>query len=156
MAGRAEVEGLTHEQLAGWRAFLRAHARVMERLERELEDGHGMALSWYDVLVQLSEAPAGRLRMNDLARAVLLSRAGLTRLVDRMASAGMVEREACEQDRRGTFVVMTPDGRSALRRAAPLHLRGVQEHFTDLVTAAELETLEAALGRIASRLEDTR
>ena len=150
------MQRITDEEMAGWRAFLRAHARVMERLERELDDERGMPLTWYDVLVQLSETSDGRLRMNDLARAVLLSRAGLTRLVDRMVGAGMVKREACEQDRRGTFVVMTPQGKAAISNAAPVHLRGVQEHFTSVLSGAEVRTLESALGRVATRLESER
>lgn len=128
--------------------FLAAHARVTETLEKELAEAAGLPLGWYDVLVQLDEAPGGRLRMHDLARAVLLSRAGLTRLVDRMCAAGFVGREACESDRRGRFVTLTAAGREALCAAAPVHLRGVYEHFSAHLSAAEGEGLRAALGRV--------
>jgi DNA-binding MarR family transcriptional regulator len=140
-------------ELAAWRAFLTAHARVSEVLERELMAARGLPLTWYDVLVQLEEAPGGRLRMHDLAAAVLLSRAGLTRLVDRMAGAGLVRRAACEEDRRGTYVELTREGREALAAAAPVHLEGIERHFTGHLTPEETAALRTALGRIADRLE---
>ena len=142
--------------MGAWRAFLTAHARVGEVLERELEAECGLPLTWYDVLVQLSEAPSQRLRMHDLAHAVLLSRAGLTRLVDRMTAAGLVERVACEEDRRGVFVALTPAGVKRLRAAAPAHLRGVATHFTGHLSEAEADTLRATLMRIATAAEATR
>ncbi|MCC6381287.1 MAG: MarR family transcriptional regulator [Dehalococcoidia bacterium] len=135
-------------ELAAWRAFLAAHARVTETLEKELEEAAGLPLGWYDVLVQLDESEAGRLRMHDLARAVLLSRAGLTRLVDRMCAAGLVAREACESDRRGRFVALTAAGREALHRAAPAHLAGVYEHFSAHLSPAQAESLRAVLERV--------
>jgi DNA-binding MarR family transcriptional regulator len=138
--------------IAAWRAFLTAHARVTEVLERELMAERGMPLTWYDVLVQLAEAPDQRLRMNDLARRVLLSRAGLTRLVDRLVSAGLVERVPCPDDRRGTFVALTPEGRRANLDAAPVHLRGVHEHFTRHLSEAELAAIEGSLGRVLAKL----
>ncbi len=83
----------------------------------------------YDVLVQLVEADGGRLRMQDLADRVVFSRSGLTRLVDRMVSEGLVTRERCDDDRRGTFASITAAGRARLRQASGVHLRGVAEHF---------------------------
>ena len=139
-------------QMAAWRAFLTAHARVTERLEHELAVERDLPLAWYDVLVQLSEAPARRLRMHDLARAVLLSRAGLTRLVDRMTTAGFVERTPCEEDRRGTYVAMTDEGRDALANAAPVHLRGIAEHFSGLLCETETAALEGIMRRVVEAL----
>ena len=135
-------------ELAAWRSFLEAHSRLTGILERELEAGRGLPLTWYDVLVQLSEAPGQQLRMHGLANAVLLSRAGLTRLVDRMAAAGLVERVACEQDRRGTFVHLTAQGEQTLREAAPIHLRGVAEHFVAPLTPADVAAIDAACRRL--------
>lgn len=140
-------------ELKAWRAFLTAHARVLEVLERELEEERGMPLSWYDVLVQLAEAPENRLRMHDLARLVLLSRAGLTRLVDRMGAAGLVERIPCENDRRGTYVAMTREGREALAKAAPVHLRGIEEHFARYLEPGEAETLAAVFCRVLAGVD---
>ncbi len=114
-----------------------------------------MALSWYDVLVQLSEAQDNQLRMHELAHAVLLSRAGLTRMVDRMTVAEFVERIPCPEDRRGMYVHMTSRGRRALDTASPVHLRGIQRHFTRVLDARQLKTLETALDRVVRAASDT-
>ncbi|MFN0096444.1 MAG: MarR family winged helix-turn-helix transcriptional regulator [Dehalococcoidia bacterium] len=136
------------DQVAAWRTFLEAHARVTAELAAELEAEAGLPLTWYDVLVQLSEAPDHRLRITDLANRVLLSKAGLSRLVDRMAETGMVARQPCPEDRRGTFVQMTEAGQRALERAAPIHLRGVAEHFTGRMGAEELKLVAEALAKV--------
>lgn len=135
--------------LAAWRAFLEAHARVTARLERELQAGHGLSLAWYDVLVQLNEAPGHCLRMTELAGGVLLSKSGLTRLVDRMVAGGLVERAHDATDRRGVVVSLSGAGLARLRETAPTHLRGVQEHFAGCLSETEASTLALALGRIA-------
>ena len=96
--------------MRAWRLFLEVHARVVNRLELELREETGMPLTWYDVLVQLSEAPEHKLRMQELARRVLISKSGLTRLVDRLCAAGYVERESDPEDGRGTLAVMTRAG----------------------------------------------
>ena len=134
--------------LAAWRSLLEAHATVVELLARELEDERGLSLGWYEVLLQLAQAPGGRLRMQDLAQSVLLSKSGLTRLIDRMEGDGLVGRERCPSDRRGAFAVLTPAGRTVFRRAAPVHLRGVQEHFARHLDGAEAELLRACLARV--------
>ncbi len=140
---------LTSPQYLAWRAFLEAHARVTEVLARELREEEDLPLTWYDVMVHLSEAPEHRLRMQDLAEAVLLSKSGLTRLVDRMQKAGLLSREACPSDRRGTFALLTDRGLATLRAAAPTHVRGVQEHFAAHLTDEEAATLTAVLRRVA-------
>ena len=140
-------------QLAAWRTFLEAHARVIEVLSRELRERTDLPLSWYDVLVHLSEAPDGQLRMQELADAVLLSKSGLTRLIDRMQRDGLVTRSACPDDRRGTFAQLTTEGRDRLRNAAPTHLQGVREHFADLFDDDEARQLDALLRRVAQGRE---
>jgi DNA-binding MarR family transcriptional regulator len=136
------------ERLQVWRLLLQVHARLVDVLGDELEAEVGMPLSWYDVLLNLHEAPGGALRMNDLADAVLLSRSGLTRLVDRLVSAGLVQRQVCASDRRGALAALTPDGLTALRRAAPVHLRGVQARFTSQIGDDELPVVQAVLDRV--------
>lgn len=138
---------LSDEEMAAWRAFLRAQSTVLGALERELEAERGLPIAFYDVLVVLSEA-GGRLRMAQLADQVVLSRSGVTRLVDRMERAGFVERQRCPSDRRGTEAVITADGRKALRQSWPVHARGVAEHFAQHLDANELKVLTAALGRM--------
>jgi DNA-binding MarR family transcriptional regulator len=137
-------------QLAAWRRLLEAHATVTELLERELVAERGLPLSRYDVLLNLAEAPGGRLRMQELSASVLLSKSGLSRLVDRMVEAGLVRRERCQDDRRGWFAVLTDQGRSTLRRAAPVHLRGIHEHFARHLDQAEVEALTAALSKVVA------
>lgn len=136
------------ERMAAWRALIEAHGALLCRLEQELEAERGLPLSWYEVLLRLSAAEGGRLRMSELAGSVLLSRSGVTRLVDRMERAGLVRRETCPSDRRGAFAALTPAGKAALRRAAPVHLRGIEEHFARYITDEEARVLASALGRV--------
>jgi DNA-binding MarR family transcriptional regulator len=134
--------------LRAWEAFLRAHATVVRRLEAELLAEHDLPLAWYDVLVQLAQAADRQLRMSELADRVLLSRSGVTRLVDRMAADGLVARQSCPTDQRGTLAVLTPAGLDRLRAASGTHLRGVREHVTDRLTDEELSTLAGLLSRL--------
>lgn len=137
-------------RLAAWRTFLRAHTRVVRELERELQANRGMALTDYDVLVQLAAAEERRLRMSELADALLLSRSGVTRLVDRLVADGMVERITCESDRRGQWASLTDAGYQRLRDATPTHLEGVREHFLDRLSAGELAQLQRMLDRVVA------
>jgi DNA-binding MarR family transcriptional regulator len=136
-------------RLDAWRAFLRAHAVLTDTLDRELQAERELPLAWYDVLVSLSEADDGRLRMRDLAERVMLSRSGLTRLVDRMVTAGLVSRRPDPDDRRGTLACLTDEGMHTLRRAAPVHLRGVQEHFARHLRDDEVQVVHDAMQRIS-------
>ena len=135
-------------RLGAWSAFLRAHARVVRELERELQAEQRMALTDYDVLVQLATAQDRRLRMSELADRLLLSRSGATRLVDRLVAQGLVERVMCDVDRRGQWASLTDAGVDRLRQASPTHLRGVAEHFLDRLSADELAGLERAFTRL--------
>jgi DNA-binding MarR family transcriptional regulator len=114
-------------------------------LEAELIEKEDMSLAEFDVLIQLGIAPDRRLRMTELSERVRLSRSGLTRLVDRMAQAGLVKRARCGSDRRGTFATLTPAGASRLRRARPVHFRGIREHFGKRLSAAQLAAVAEAL-----------
>lgn len=146
----ATITSVPPAQLAAWRAFLEAHTYTTEILSRELKEEQDLPLSWYDVLVHLHEADDHQLRMQELADRVLLSKSGLTRLIDRMEREGLVLRRACPSDRRGTFAELTDHGIATLRRSAPTHLRGVREHFTSLLSDEEAEILESALDRVAA------
>ena len=147
-SGSGETLGLTEPRLAAWRAFLNAHATLIDVLERELAAAECLPLSSYDVLLALAEAPDPRRRMHELASAVVLSRSGLTRLVDRLEAEGLLRREACPTDRRGAFAVLTADGLAALRRAWPIYARGIAEHFARHLDDAEARTLTEALERV--------
>ncbi|MCH7746395.1 MAG: MarR family transcriptional regulator [Chloroflexi bacterium] len=133
--------------MSAWRAFLQAYSTVMRTLEREMQENDGLPLSWYDILAHLDDTPEGRIRMQSLADSILLSRSGLTRMVDRMVEAGLVTRETCPEDRRGTYAVITPDGRAAFRRAMPGHIQGIQEHFLRHMNEEDVHALHNALSK---------
>ncbi len=140
-------------RLSAWRAFLRAHARAVRELERELQTEEQLALTDYDVLVQLATAGERRLRMSELADALLLSRSGATRLIDRLVAEGLVERVSCESDRRGQWAALTPVGYDRLRHASPTHLRGVATHFLDRLSTVDLAALERMLAPVSADQE---
>lgn len=129
-------------ELASWRSFLRAHAGITKLLESELEIEQRLSLAAYDVLVQLSEAPEHRLRMTELADAVLLSRSGVTRLVGRLETVGLVARAKVAADGRGVTAQLTDAGYERLRIAATTHLRGILRHFADRLETDDLADLE--------------
>ncbi|MFI6736836.1 MarR family winged helix-turn-helix transcriptional regulator [Nonomuraea sp. NPDC050451] len=141
-------EGLTAEELAVWRMLQRAQVRITRHLEAELLVAHDLPLASYEVLVQLAEAPERRLRMNDLAGRVLLSRSGLTRLIDRLQRDGLVSREACADDARGLFAVLTDAGAERLAEATPTYLRGVRSQFLDLLGPEEITRVRAMVARL--------
>jgi DNA-binding MarR family transcriptional regulator len=138
--------------IGAWRSFLTAHARVTRRLDEELQAAHGLSLAEYDALLQIAHAPGRRVRMNVLAERVILSRSGITRLVDRLEAAGSVERAACSTDARGQEAVLTPLGLDRLRAAATTHLAGVRRYFLGRLDETALAGLEASLGRVADPL----
>ncbi|HLW80333.1 MAG TPA: MarR family transcriptional regulator [Terriglobia bacterium] len=144
MAGKLKKRGLV-----AWRAFLTAHALVLERIDRDLVDAGVLPLTWYDVLYTLYLGPGRRRRMADLAQAVLLSRSGLTRLVDRIEKKRLLRREMCPSDRRGAFAVLTGKGLDALRQTWPVYAHGIQRHFAGPLSEAEVRTLARSLARLA-------
>ncbi|WP_214412765.1 MarR family winged helix-turn-helix transcriptional regulator [Sphaerisporangium fuscum] len=139
---------ITPQQLIVWRMLQRAQVRITRSLETELLSSHDLAPAAYDVLLQLSEAPGRRLRMNDLADRVLLSRSGLTRLIDRLQRDRLVQREACTSDARGLFAVLTKAGEDRLAEATPTYLRAVRGRFLDLLDEEELRQCSAILAKL--------
>jgi DNA-binding MarR family transcriptional regulator len=145
------VPELTEQHLAAWRGLLNAHATAVGAIERDLDAAGYIPLTWYDVLVALSEAPGQRLRLHELADSVVLSRSGLTRLVDRLEAAGLLCREACPTDRRGAFAVLTDEGRATLLRTWPAYARGIADYFARYLSTEEADAVAAALERVARR-----
>ena len=140
---------LSAAELAVWRTMLRAQAQISRRLQADLLARHGLALGSYEVLMHLGEAAGGRLRMNDLADRVLLSRSGLTRLVDRLQRDGLVVRQSCADDARGLYAALTDAGRGRLADATPTYRRGVREHVLSRLDEPDLRTLGQLLDRLA-------
>ena len=141
---------LDARELRAWRGLLRVHAQLSKALDAQLEAAHGLQLTSYEVLMYLSDAEGGRMRMNDLAASVLLSRSGLTRLVDRLERDGYLERCSCAHDARGAFAVLTPAGREKLEAARVTHLAGVRELFLSHFSSDELDVLGDAWDRVLS------
>ena len=136
------------DRIEPWRLFLQAHSALVDALEDDLRAELDLPLTWYEVLLHLAAAPGGRLRMTDLAESLLLSKSGVTRLVDRLETAGLVERGVCASDRRGLFAVLTPKGRALYRKAAPVHLRGVEDLFVERLTATERRAITTGLRKV--------
>ncbi|MFG2005876.1 MarR family winged helix-turn-helix transcriptional regulator [Spirillospora sp. NPDC048911] len=136
-------------ELTVWRTLLRAQVQISRRLQADLLADHDLALASYDVLMHLGEAPAGRLRMNDLADRVLLSRSGLTRLVDRLQREGLVCRESCSSDARGLFAVLTPAGGARLAAATPTYQQGVRDYVLSRLDEDDLRQFGHILDKLA-------
>jgi DNA-binding MarR family transcriptional regulator len=131
-------------EMAAWAGFLRAHTRLVGVLDDELTREHGLPLSSYDVLIHLDSAEDGRLRLSQLADAVLLSRSGLSRLVARLVHQGLVERIECTEDARGAFAAITGEGRRRLAEARATHRAGVRERFLDRLSDEQKRRLADA------------
>jgi len=135
-------------EMHAWRSLLRAHARLIARLDAELQASQGMSVTDYGVLVELSEQEGGRMRMSELADRLLLSPSGLTRRLDGLVASGLVERHRCPTDRRGAYAVLTPAGTARLETAAPDHVEQVRRHFVDRLSRKQLEALADALDKV--------
>ena len=139
---------LDETELAAWRGFLRAHAALTKELDAQLRREHDLPLTSYEVLLFLADSAEGRMRMSELADSVLLSRSGLTRLVDRLERAGLLEREECAEDARGAFAVITPEGRRAFDAARHTHLEGIRELYLRHFSPDELRRLGDSFSRV--------
>jgi DNA-binding MarR family transcriptional regulator len=147
--GDCSTPPLDEVEMSAWHALIRAHSRVVRRLEAELDAEHRLTLPAYEVLAHLSEAPERRLRMTDLAKHAVLTPSGLTRLVDKLARDGLVKRSRCDGDARVVYAVLTAAGMARLEAAYPTHLRGVREHYLDWLSPAQQRAVSDALGDLA-------
>jgi DNA-binding MarR family transcriptional regulator len=140
-ARRQPGAALQPAEVVAWRGLLRVHTAIVKALDAELERAHGLPLISFEVLVQLTEARGERMRMCDLASTVLLSRSGLTRLVDRLEAEGLLERVACSTDARGAYARLTPSGRERVRGAQATHAAALRALFLRHFGEDELEQL---------------
>lgn len=145
----ADVRWLDEVEMAAWRALICAFANLTAALDAELQVAHGLSLAEYEVLAHLSEAPDRRLRMSELADRLHLSPSGLTRRLDGLVNDGLVARDRCPADRRGSFAVLTPAGMARLEEAAPTHVRGVRRHLVDRLSRRQLTEVTAALHAVS-------
>jgi DNA-binding MarR family transcriptional regulator len=136
------------EHLAAWRALLTAHAELTDQIDASLRAAGAIPLRWYDALLALYEAPDRRLRLADMAKAALLSRSGLTRLVDRLEQAGLLVRRPAEDDARGAYAVLTHAGVQAMRRCWRVYGAEIESRVGRRLTAAEAKALRELLARL--------
>jgi DNA-binding MarR family transcriptional regulator len=144
------------EELAVWRLFLEGSQALVELLDADLQAQSGISLRWYDVLVHLEEASAGRLRMSELARQIVTSTSGLTRVIDGMERAGLVQRERPPSDRRAVEVVLTQKGSDRLDTARAHHRQAIQLHFARHLTDREVSELGRALAKVRDHARPLR
>lgn len=142
------IERLDDLQLSAWRNFLTAHAVLINQIDSDLAAADCIPLHWYDVLLELNTAPEKRLRLHELAEKVVLSRSGLTRLIDRLEKEHLLQRQPDPDDRRGLYAVITEDGIAALRKAWPVYAEGIKNRFAAHLSDDEADIFIKAFTRI--------
>jgi DNA-binding MarR family transcriptional regulator len=147
------TDWLTSDQQQAWRSYLLGTTLLMERLDRDLREGHDLSLPEYEILVRLSEADGRALRMAELAHSVKNSRSRITHTVSRMEQAGLVERRQCPSDGRGVIAHLTDTGFAKLAAAAPDHVASVRAGLIDVVEPADLTAIARAFSAVADALE---
>jgi DNA-binding MarR family transcriptional regulator len=148
-----ELSWLTDKQQHVWRGWLAANALLPAALHRELQADAGLSLPDFDVLVHLTDSPEGRVRVTDLARALSWEKSRASHHLTRMERRGLVAREECRDDGRGAFVVLTPEGRTAIEQAAPAHVATVRRLVFDALTPHEAEVMAGVVEKVLARLE---
>jgi len=138
------------DPVAAWRALLLAQSAVLRAIDADLHQAGHVPLHWYDVLLELNAAPDRRLRIQELASRVVLTRTRVSRLVDRLADAGLVGREPDPDDGRACFAVITKAGREALRAAAPTYLDGIERHFARHLTPDQARAIADGLDQVVA------
>jgi DNA-binding MarR family transcriptional regulator len=152
--GEAGTRWLAPDQQRSWRSYIVGTTRLLERLDRELRDSHGLSLPEYEVLVRLSEADDRSLRMAELASSMSHSRSRTTHTIARMEAAGLVKRFSCDQDGRGRWATLSDKGWQLLTEAAHTHVRGVREHLIDLLGAEQFSAVGEAFDIVGSHLAE--
>lgn len=131
-----------------WENTLRTVAGLLRVFETTLQQELDLPLAWFDVLTSLNAAPGGRMRMQTLAESLILTRSGVTRLVDRVEKAGLVKREPAAEDRRGYYAILTEAGKSMVQRAQEIHGKDIDENFTRYLTQREMGNLYSMMRKV--------
>ena len=147
---------LTEDEQRAWRGLLQMTSQLNARMNRQLQDDYGVSLADYDVLVALSEAPEGRLRVFEIAGALAWEQSRVSHQIARMQRRGLVARQECPADARGAFAVLTDVGRAAIERAAPAHVETVRQLVFDGLSRDQLAALTAITSRVLDRLQATQ
>lgn len=147
------MERVTDHELSTWRYFIKAHAMIIERIEQDLASQKRVPLTTYDVLIALFEAPERKLRLGDLNKKVVLSKSGLTRLVDRMVREGFIRREKSKEDKRGAYAELTEAGESELIKAWPIYAQGIKEYFSGPITDEDMKSLNIAFKTVFQSIQ---
>ena len=150
----SEVRWLTPQEQHLWRGWLKLNTTLASALHRELQQDAGLSMPDFEVLVHLTDNPEGRVRVTDLAGLLQWERSRVSHHVTRMECRGLVERAECPEDGRGAFVVITPQGRTAIEEAAPGHVRAVRRLMIDALSEEEKAALIAVIDKLLARLDD--
>ncbi|MFJ7158609.1 MarR family winged helix-turn-helix transcriptional regulator [Streptomyces sp. NPDC101118] len=151
-----DTRWLNDDEMRAWSGFLAASALLNRRLDQQLKDDSGLSHPQYEILVRLSAAPGGELRMTELADGLINSKSGLTYQVTQLEKAGLVRRRSCPSDVRGIYAVLTEQGRERLEQAAPGHVAAVRRHLIDVLTPDQIGALADGLGEVTRRLRAGR
>lgn len=152
MPGKSSAELKGH----AWALLLAAHAAVIERVEEAFAGNHLPPLAWYDVLWELEKAAAGRLRMHELAKRVVITRSNLSRLIDRLEAAALIAREPCPDDRRGAYAVLTSAGRAMRKKMWPVYSEQIDTVFASRITDTEAKQLAASFRKLLAAASENQ
>jgi DNA-binding MarR family transcriptional regulator len=139
--------------VSSWASFLKVHARVINEIEKELVKAKVIPLTWYDILLSVNGSPGNRKRMIEIAEGVVLTKSGLSRSVDKLTEAGLIIKEACPEDKRGSYAVITEKGIQALKEAWPIYRKCIHKYFGENLDQGEITTINQAMNKILASLE---
>lgn len=147
------MQRVTEQELLAWRLFIKTHSAIIDYIEQELADKKRVPLTTYDVLIALFEAPGKQLRLGELNRKVILSKSGLTRLLDRLEREKLIVRHKSAEDGRGSYAALTEEGESKLREAWPVYARGIKQYFAAPLSGGDVDSLIRMLESIQRGLQ---
>lgn len=154
MTDSKETRWLSADEQQAWRAWIESTVLLLDRLNRDIQETHGLTMADYEILVRLSESGDRRMRMSELATKTLSSRSRLSHQIDRMEKRGLIERQQCDDDKRGAFAVLTEHGWQVLVAAAPDHVASVRRNLVDVLTPEQFAELGRSLTVVAERLAE--
>jgi len=137
-----------------WKLFLTAHTRLVDQVEQDFKQAELPPFEWYDVLIALKQAPEQQLRLSELAEVLLVNRTNVTRLVDRLEAAGLIQRKICKDDRRGAYAVLTKAGLEMQQKMWTVYAHSIAQHFGRHLTEKDTVAFTKALSAMLTALDD--